>query len=424
MVSPDPRFRAELESALASLDELHPVIHHAGDIRQAIEAARSRRPQIALVEMGSDVRPLQAFAEEAALVSPETTVAAVFRPDVFEPDVLGEHDSHPGHSRRGEGLPAAARLQQRTGRVAPPHPAVRRCGKRAALGRIVSFVSNKGGVGKSTMAVNAACGLAVRHPERVLLVDASLQMGVCASLLDLTPTTSLSDVVREKDRLDETLIRQLAMPHSSGLHLLAAPADAVEAADIDDEVLSRILTLARHTYDFVIVDTFPMLDRAMVAVLDLSDRAYVVVENVVPTLLGAVKLVEVLRGLGLSKERQRIVLNRYTTLPGSVKPADVANRLGHAVDHVIPFDKRIVVAANTGEPYVLRASRFFGCGRQLRRLVDDIDAMGDGRPVCPLCPAASGDGEAGSLRSKNGHADASEEDSPVNDEPHDQIART
>ena len=87
MVSPDPRFRAELESALASLDELHPVIHHAGDIRQAIEAARSRRPQIALVEMGSDVRPLQAFAEEAALVSPETTVAAVFRPDGFEPDV-------------------------------------------------------------------------------------------------------------------------------------------------------------------------------------------------------------------------------------------------------------------------------------------------------------------------------------------------
>ena len=249
------------------------------------------------------------------------------------------------------------------------------------LGRIVSFVSNKGGVGKSTMAVNAACGLAVRHPQRVLLVDASLQMGVCASLLDLTATTSLSDVVREKDRLDETLIRQLAMPHSSGLHLLAAPADAVEAGDIDDEVMSRILTLARHTYDFVIVDTFPMLDRAIVAVLDLSDRAYVVVENVVPTVLGAVKLVEVLRSLGLSNERQRVVLNRYTTLPGSVNPADVANRLGHAVDHVIPFDKGIVVAANTGEPYVLRPSRFFGCGRQLRRLVDDIDGMTEAPPV-------------------------------------------
>ena len=70
------------------------MIHHAADIRQAIEAARSRRPQIALVEMGTDVRPLQAFAEESAVVSPETTVAAVFRPDGFEPDVSGKHDSH------------------------------------------------------------------------------------------------------------------------------------------------------------------------------------------------------------------------------------------------------------------------------------------------------------------------------------------
>jgi pilus assembly protein CpaE len=391
VVSPDPRFREELETALASLDELHPVIHHAGDTRQAIEAARSRRPQIALVEMGTDVRPLQAFAKESAVVSPETSVAAVFRPDGFGGDVsesailieairAGVRDflRRPVSSRELADL--LRRIQRSSVRES------------SRIGKIVSFISNKGGVGKSTLAVNAACGLAVRHPHKVLLVDASLQMGVCASLLDLTPTTSLTDVVREADRLDETLIEQLATPHRSGLHLLAAPANAVEAAEIDDEVLSRTLTLARRAYDFVLVDTFPMLDRAIVAVLDLSDRAYVVLENVVPTLLGAVKLVEVLRGLGLTKERQRIVLNRYTTLPGSVKAVDVANRLGHDVDHVIPFDKRIVIAANTGEPYVLRPSRFFGCGRHLRRLVDDIDAMTEG-PSLSLSPPQNGEVE-------------------------------
>jgi pilus assembly protein CpaE len=409
LVSPDPRFRIELEAAIASLDELHPVIHHAGDMRQAIEAARSRRPQIALVEMGSDVGPLQAFAEEAAYVAPETTVAGVFRPDGFEPDV--PESTILIQAIRG-GVKDFLRRPVSSNELAELLRRVQRSPVRDAgrLGRIVSFVSNKGGVGKSTLAVNAACGLAVRHPQRVLLVDASLQMGVCASLLDLTPATSLGDVVREADRLDETLIRQLAVPHSSGLHLLAAPVDAVEAADIDDEVMSRILTLARHTYDFVLVDTYPMLDRAIVAVLDLSDRAYVVLENVVPTLLGAVKLVGVLRGLGLSKERQRIVLNRYTTLPGSVKPADVASRLGHDVDHVVPFDKRIVIAANTGEPYVLRAGRFFGCGRHLRRLVDDIDAMSDVRPLCPSCPAAPQDGEL--LEIGNEQAEPSEEDLP------------
>jgi pilus assembly protein CpaE len=395
-----------LESAIASLEDLHPVIHHAEDIRQAIEAARSRRPQLALVEMGADVRPLAAFAEELAVLSPETTVAAVFRPDGFEADVsesailiqairAGVKD----FLRRPVSSSELAELLRRIQRSS-----IREAGH---IGKIVSFVSNKGGVGKSTMAVNAACGLAVRHPQRVLLVDASLQMGVCASLLNLTPTASLTDIVREADRLDETLIGQLATPHSSGLHLLAAPANAVEASDIDDEVLSRILTLARRTYEFVLVDTFPMLDRAMVAVLDLSDRAYVVLENVVPTLLGAVKLIEVLRGLGLTNERQRIVLNRYTTLPGSVKPVDVANRLGHDVDHVIPFDKRIVIAANTGEPYVLRPSRWFGCGRHLQRLVDDIDTMIGGSP---LSHAPSPNGEA--LQVPDEQAESSKEESP------------
>jgi pilus assembly protein CpaE len=405
VVSPDPRFRSELESAIASLDDLHPVIHHAGDIRQAIEAARSRRPQLALVEMGTDMRPLQAFAQESAVLSPETTVAAVFRPDGFGPEVA---ESAALIEAIRAGVKDFLRRPVSSSELAELLRRIQRSSARETgrVGKIVSFVSNKGGVGKSTLAVNAACGLAVRHPQKVLLVDASLQMGVCASLLDLTPTTSLTDVVREADRLDETLIVQLATPHCSGLHLLAAPANAVEATDIDDEVLSRTLTLARRAYDFVLVDTFPMLDRAIVAVLDLSDRAYVVLENVVPTLLGAVKLVEVLRGLGLTKERQRFVLNRYTSLPGSVKPVDVANRLGHDVDHVIPFDKRIVIAANTGEPYVLRPSRWFGCGRHLRRLVDEIDTMSE---APPLWHAPSHNGE--SQQAPDEHAELSEEES-------------
>ncbi len=393
LVSPDPRFRAELENAIASLDDLKPVIHHAGDARQAIEATRSRRPHIALMEMGPDVGPLQAFAEEASVVSPETNVAAVFRPDGFGEDVsesavliLAIRAGVKDFLRRPVSTAELAELLRRTRRA--PSQITR------GVGRVVSFVSNKGGVGKSTTAVNAACGLAVRHPDRVLLIDASIQMGVCASLLDLTPATSLLDAAREVDRLDEILLRQLNVPHSSGLHLLAAPAGAVEAAEIDDDIMSRVITLARRTYDFVIVDTFPMLDRVMVAVLDHSDRAYIVLENVVPTVLGGVKFLEVLKGLGVNAERQRVVLNRYTTLPGSVKPAEVANRLGHSVDHVIPFDKGIVVAANTGEPYVLRPSRFFGCGRQLRELVDEIDAM---RESAPLPDIVSSNGRAAAV---------------------------
>jgi len=160
------------------------------------------------------------------------------------------------------------------------------------------FVSNKGGVGKSTRATNTGVAIARRGKQSVLLNDGSIQMGVAAALLDLTPNATLTDLARESERFDPTMIRQTAAVHSSGLHLLAAPADAVEAMEIDDVLMARIITMARQTYDIVIVDTFPMFDRIVIAALDLSDRVYVVLENVVPTLLGGVKLLGVLERIG------------------------------------------------------------------------------------------------------------------------------
>ena len=239
-------------------------------------------------------------------------------------------------------------------------------------GKIISFVSNKGGVGKSTMSVNVAAGLAARYPERVLLIDASLQMGVCASMLDLKPATTLTDAMRERNRLDETLIRQLAMPHPCGLHLLAAPRDALEAAEVDEEAMARVLTLARRTYDYVVVDTFPLLDSVMMAVLDLSDRVFLVTESVVPTLLGMVSLIRVLDQLGFPKERQRVIVNRYSNFAGNLKPDDVARRLGRDVDHVIPYQKKLLIASNIGQPYILGATTWWGVGKALHSLLDQL----------------------------------------------------
>jgi pilus assembly protein CpaE len=133
-----------------------------------------------------------------------------------------------------------------------------------------------------------------------------------------------------------------------------------------------------------------MFDRVVVAVLDMCDRAYVVLESVVPTLLGAVKLVELLRRLEFPDERQRVVVNRYAALQGSLKPAEVAERLDRRVDHVLPYDKRVIVSANTGEPYVLRSRRFSALSRGIRLLIDDIDALPGEATVAANGRAASG----------------------------------
>ncbi len=373
VVGGDASLREEFESALQGLRNVSVVTHYARDLRRGIEAARSLRADLVCVEFERDVRALRRFAQEVAASAPGVPVAGLYRRQAGSDET--EESTLVLECFRAQVLDllrrplSSAELGQLFDRVfLREAPAVE------ARGKVISVVSNKGGVGKSTMAVSAATLLARRHPERVLLVDASLQLGVCASMLDLAPATTLVDAVRERDRLDPTLLRRLCARHACGLYLLAAPADAVAASRIDERGLSEVLTVARRAFDCVVVDTFPLLDSVVTAVLDLSDAVCVVLQGMVPSVLGGAAYLDVLTGLGVSPARRKLILNHnYQRFAGDLKPVQVADRLGCVVDHVIPYRKRLLEAANSGQPYALRAGRWSGFGRALRRLVAELE---------------------------------------------------
>ena len=380
ILTDDPQLRGELQTAAAGLGELQPRFRFASDRHALLEAVRSKPPGLVLAPFGDTPSDIARLAKELAAFAPPVPLAAIFRPNGFRDDVSESSvliEAMRAGTRDFLRRPiSTTELRTLLDNLGPINGYESRSSE-MTFGRVIAFISNKGGVGKSTLAVNTAVGLAQRHPGRVLLIDGSLQMGVAAALLDVQPESTLSDAAAERDRLDMTMVRQMATQTPFGVHLLAAPPDAVEAMDVDDTLMSRTITLARRAYDFVIVDTFPMFDRVVVATLDLSDRAYVVMENVVPTLLGAVKLLDVLERIGFPAERQKLIVNRMQRIAGSLALPDIAVRIGRPIDHVLPFDKQVIAAANCGEPIGAR-SLSFGFGRflrPLRALVDDIDSL-------------------------------------------------
>jgi pilus assembly protein CpaE len=371
-VGTDPGLPIELEVALEGVSGARCLVHAVRDQRAGVEAIRDRSPDLIVVEMGATARTVRTFAEEAHQAAPDALIAATWLPaELRDPGpqfVEGMRAGIQDYLRRPL---STTELQQLVDRIL--HASAR---LPAAGGAVVSFVSNKGGVGKSTLAVNVACGLARLAPEKVLLIDASLQLGTCASMLDLTPATTITDAVREYDRLDETLLRQLAVPHESGLRLLAAPVDPAEAWDVTPQSMGRVLSLARRAFDHVIVDTFPLLDDVNVAILDLTDRVHVVTNATVPTVVGTGRLLQALERLGVQEARRRVVLNlNHPDFAGQLAPSDVASRLEHDIEHVVPYAKQLLTAVNTGRPYVLEASRIFAFGRVMQRLVADVQAV-------------------------------------------------
>jgi pilus assembly protein CpaE len=374
-VSSDPALPPEARSALAGIANWRTVAHFAHDVDEAADVAVNRSPQLICVEMeGSDTRDLTSFAREMRASQPDTIVVAMYSPVKFGPEqsesatiieVLRANVQD--FLRRPL---SSTELRQLLDRLF-----LTRTASRKRNGMVLSFISNKGGVGKSSLSVNTACDLAVRHPGRVLLIDASLQLGICNLMLDIVPHATLTDAVREKERLDETLLRRLTAKHECGLDLLAAPKDALEAAEIGDAGFARVVNVARRVFDYIVVDTFPLLDGMVLSLLDISDLVYIVVQGTVPTLVGAARFVSVLDAVGLPLERQRLVLNRnYPGFMGNLSPADIQQRLGRPLDYVFPYQKRILSSMNTGRPYILKSMRFFGFGKEMSALVDEIEA--------------------------------------------------
>lgn len=374
VVGDDPLLAQELEAALESAASARTVVRFAGRYEEAASQFRAESPQLVCVALYGKPADFAAFVRDVQALEPDTALVGIRDARVDERtegpllveavragliDVL----QRPVSSRELSAV--LAKLQGRSDE---------------RFGCVTAFHSTKGGVGKSTLSINVACELAQGHPDEVLLVDCSLQLGVCSSALDLPAGGSVADAVRERDRLDAMLLRELAEPHpETGLRVLAAPRDAIAASDVDDRGIARVLGMARRTFRHVVVDTLPIVDGVMLTILDLADCVYLVNQGTVPDVIGAARLLEVLDEIGIDASRRRIVLNRNTPrFPGRLLAREVAERLGQPVDFEVPYDRKVFTALNLGRPRILaRSLPWAAWPRMIRRVAAEVERVAE-----------------------------------------------
>ena len=179
-------------------------------------------------------------------------------------------------------------------------------------GKILSFISCKGGAGATFIASNLGHIISTEQAKKVLMIDLHLQFGDASFYLSDEPgLATLADIVT-KEGLDSTVIATAAMQINENYFLLQAPDNEEDSLGILARHIDNLLTIAVQDYDFVIVDLPIIIDVLAMKSLDRSDYIFVVMQPTVPYMRAFTKMNHLLSKLGCDSKKIITILNRYS----------------------------------------------------------------------------------------------------------------
>ena len=280
-----------------------------------------------------------------------------------------------------------AREREKIGRMTAP--AVDRTpGAAREAGRVVAIFSPKGGVGRTTIAVNTAVAAASEPGRSIVLVDGSFQFGDVGVLLNLNPKNkSIADLVPELEAGGEIAsLDTFVITHSTGTKVLLAPPTPEMAELVTPAAIRRVLEVLRANNDLVFVDCAAAFNDSTLAILDVADVILTVLTLEITSIKNMRLFLEVAEQLGYPSSKMELVLNRADSALG-IRVADVEHSIGRKVDHTVVSDGRSVVyALNRGVPFFV-SNREAQVSQDVLRLARALLGASDAVPAAARKPA-------------------------------------
>lgn len=300
---------------------------HTGDWSSLLERLAAGKPEVLLLDLSSVPSELNIAMRQLKYQAPRLRVVALH--SSADPQTIlsamraGANEFlHP--PLEDNLLPALERLLHSSESDAVP----------ATRGKVIGFLSAKGGCGATTLACHLASELQNLTHKNVLLADLDLTSGLVGFLMKTPSSYSILDAIKNLSRLDESLWRALIVEHRPGLTVIPAPAAYSRWDHPDEDRLRQVLQFMRTQHDWIVLDLGRSLNSIATAVLDEVDQLFLVSTLEVVALHG---LKSIVHGLFEQGEKLQLVLNRTPKMM-DISTQELEKILGRSLYAALPND--------------------------------------------------------------------------------------
>ncbi len=211
--------------------------------------------------------------------------------------------------------------------------------------KVIAVASGKGGVGKTTTAINLGAALA-RFGRKVIVVDGNLaNANVGLHLGAPIVPMSVHDALKGKED-----IRNCIYMHPSGLRIAPGSISVNDLKGLKAENFGKLIKQLEGTSEIVIVDCAAGLGKELFSATDAADEVLVVTTADLPAVTGALKAIETIEDRGTTVSG--VVLNRIRGDELEMSLAEIESVLERPVIAEVPEDEEIRKALKKNHPVV------------------------------------------------------------------------